>query len=174
MVAEIQRVVVEYKSGPQGRAAVQRRVAEANSRIAETLCSCAVCEEAAQGVRGQSRARTTAVAEQRATALESSRSAEAAGVTEPQLQSSAAQVGRLTVGSKKGNEKERKKRQRAKRKVQEKATAVEKGQMQQAAVEKNAMQQAALGDEATLTLAREGQAEMMTDTVLEPTAASIH
>ena len=41
--------------------------------------------------------------------------------------------------------------------------AVEKGQMKQAAVEKNAMQQAALGNEATLTLAREGQAEMMTD-----------
>jgi len=50
---EIQRVVVESASGPEGRAAVQGRVADANSRIAETLCSCAVCVRAATNIRGQ-------------------------------------------------------------------------------------------------------------------------
>ena len=55
--AEIQRVVtvVELASGPQGKAAIDRRVAEANARIAEALCSCAVCTEAATRTRGQSR-----------------------------------------------------------------------------------------------------------------------
>ena len=49
---EIQRVVEEYKSGPQGKATVNTRVAEANARMATTLCDCAVCEQAAGKVRG--------------------------------------------------------------------------------------------------------------------------
>ena len=75
--SEIQRVVVRYKSGPQGKAAVNTRVAEANARIAATLCDCAVCEGAA--VRVRSRARVAALAGQQGTAVESSMGAEAAG-----------------------------------------------------------------------------------------------
>ena len=36
--SEIQRVVEEYKSGPQGKAAVNARVVEANARLAEGHC----------------------------------------------------------------------------------------------------------------------------------------
>ena len=39
--AETQRVVVEFASGLQGRAAVERRVAGENARIAAALCACA-------------------------------------------------------------------------------------------------------------------------------------
>ena len=53
--SEIQRVVVEYRSGPQGEAAVNARVVEANAMLAETLCDCAVCEEAATRIRGRSK-----------------------------------------------------------------------------------------------------------------------
>ena len=48
---EIQRVVEQYKSGPQGKAAVNTRVTEANARMATTLCDCAVCEGVAVRVR---------------------------------------------------------------------------------------------------------------------------
>ena len=41
--AKIEKVVDEYSSGAHGKAAVDRRVAEANARIAATLCECAVC-----------------------------------------------------------------------------------------------------------------------------------
>ena len=51
-LVEIQQVVAELSSGPQGKAAVEGRV---NARIAEALCGCAVCEEAATRIRGQSR-----------------------------------------------------------------------------------------------------------------------
>ena len=44
---ELRQVAAESASGPEGRAAVHRRVAGANSRIAETLCGCAVCARAA-------------------------------------------------------------------------------------------------------------------------------
>ena len=40
---ELQRVVVELSSGPQGKAAVDRRVTEPNARVAETVCIRAVC-----------------------------------------------------------------------------------------------------------------------------------
>ena len=47
--AETQRVVVEFASGPQGRAAVERRV---DCSGALRLClACAVCDEAAGKVR---------------------------------------------------------------------------------------------------------------------------
>ena len=65
--AEIQRVVVESASGPQGKATVEGRVAAANSQIAASLCDCAVCTKAAPMVRGQSRlsrVRTVAVVAQ--------------------------------------------------------------------------------------------------------------
>ena len=48
-------MVDEYSSGAHGKAAVDRRVAEANARIAATLCECAMCERAAEGIRGRSR-----------------------------------------------------------------------------------------------------------------------
>ena len=64
---ELRQVAAEERSGPQGKASVERRVAEANKKIAAALCDCAVCTEAAQGVRGQSRARATAVGEQQRT-----------------------------------------------------------------------------------------------------------
>ena len=113
-------MVVELSSGPQGKAAVDRRVVEANVRVAETVCVRAVCTEALTRIRarGQSRARTTAAAEQQATESGSSKSAEAAGLAGPQLQSSEAHVDRLMVGSGKGKEKQRKKRHRAKRRMQ--------------------------------------------------------
>ena len=72
-------MVVEYKSGPQGKAAVNSRVAEANARIAAALCDCAVCEEAA--VRVRSRVRATAVTGHQGTAVESSLSAKAKETT---------------------------------------------------------------------------------------------
>ena len=81
--AEIRRVVAELSSGPQGKAAVEGRVAAANAQIAAALCDCAVCTEAATRVGGRSRARATAVAEQQATGVGSSMSAEAAGAAGP-------------------------------------------------------------------------------------------
>jgi len=48
--SEIKRVVVEYKSGPQGKAAVNARVVEANARLAEGHCDCAVCARAAVSI----------------------------------------------------------------------------------------------------------------------------
>ena len=87
---EIRRVVEEYKSGPQGKATVGTRVAEANARLATTLCDCAVCGEAAARVR--SRVGVTTVAGQQRTAVESSMGAEATGAAGTKLQSSAAQV----------------------------------------------------------------------------------
>ena len=47
---ELRRVAAEERSGPQGKASVERRVAEANKKIAATLRDCAMCTEAAQGV----------------------------------------------------------------------------------------------------------------------------
>ena len=52
---KIKKVVDEYSSGAHGKAAVDRRLAEANARIAATLCDCAVCERAAENIRGQSK-----------------------------------------------------------------------------------------------------------------------
>ena len=52
---KIKKVVDEYSSGAHGKAAVDRRVAEANARIAVTLCECAVCVRAAEDIRGRSR-----------------------------------------------------------------------------------------------------------------------
>ena len=52
---ELRQVAAESASGPEGRAAIQRRVADANSRIAEALCGCAVCVGAAANIRGQSK-----------------------------------------------------------------------------------------------------------------------
>ena len=45
----------QLSSGPQGKAAVEGRVAAANARIAEALGGCEVREEVATGIRGQSR-----------------------------------------------------------------------------------------------------------------------
>ena len=53
--AEIEQVVVESTSGPQGKAAVEGRVAAANAKIAEKLCGCERCKDAAARVQGQSR-----------------------------------------------------------------------------------------------------------------------
>ena len=39
------------KSVPEGKEAVEKRVAQANARIAVGLCDCAMCEEAARRVR---------------------------------------------------------------------------------------------------------------------------
>ena len=54
-LVEIQRVTAELSSGPEGKAAVEGRVAAANARIAEALCGCKVCEGVAMRIRGQSR-----------------------------------------------------------------------------------------------------------------------
>ena len=107
--AEIRRVVAELSSGPQGKAAVEGRVAAANAQIAAALCDCAVCTEAATRVGGRSRARATAVAEQQATEVGSSMSAGAAGPQSQSTQPSVAQGDGLMVGSK-DRERQRKKR----------------------------------------------------------------
>ena len=49
--AGIQRVVVDLSSAPQGKAPDERKVVEANVRVAMTLCDCAVCEEECQWQR---------------------------------------------------------------------------------------------------------------------------
>ena len=54
-LAELQRVVVENQSGPQGKAAVDRRVAEANARCTVAWASRALCTEAWARIREQSR-----------------------------------------------------------------------------------------------------------------------
>ena len=78
-----------YSSGAHGKAAIDRRVAEANVRVAGTISVRAVCTEALTGIREQSRlpvAERAALVGQQAAAVGS---AEAAG---QQLQSSAAQA----------------------------------------------------------------------------------
>ena len=52
--AEIQRVVVESTSGPQGKAAVEGRVAAANAQIAAKLCGCERCKDATARIPEQS------------------------------------------------------------------------------------------------------------------------
>ena len=75
-LAELQRVVVEKKSGPQGKAAVDRRVAEANARCKVAWTSRALCTEALTRIRGQSRlAERATLAEQQAAAVVESQTA---------------------------------------------------------------------------------------------------
>ena len=52
--AGLRRVGEGYSSGPGGRAAIHKRVTDANSMVAEALCGCAVCASATVGIRGQS------------------------------------------------------------------------------------------------------------------------
>ena len=124
--AELRRVGEEYSSGPEGRAAIHKRVADANSRIAETLCGCAVCARAAVSVRGQSRVPVAngehygvaaAVVKHRAAGTGCQETRAVVAQPRQSTQSSAAVDG-LILGSRKDKEKQRKKRQRAKKKMQ--------------------------------------------------------
>ena len=75
-LAELQRVVVEKQSGPQGKAAVDRRVAEANARCKVAWTSRALCTEVLTRIREQSRlAERAALVEQQAAAVVESQTA---------------------------------------------------------------------------------------------------
>ena len=95
---------------------VNRRVATANAKIAETLCSCAVCTEALTRFQGQSRlVERAALVGQQAAAVGS---AEVTGPIGSQLQSiaSAAQADGLMVGTRRQKENRRKKESRRRKK----------------------------------------------------------
>ena len=53
-------MVDEYSSAAHGKAAIDRRVAEANARIAATLCDCAVCVRAAGKLAQEDHSRVAA------------------------------------------------------------------------------------------------------------------
>ena len=113
-LADLQRVAAELSSGTQGKAAVDRRVAEANARCAVAWTSRAVCTEALTRIREQSRlAERAELVEQQAAAVGS---AEAAGPAGPQLQSSAGQTHGLVVGTRRQKENRRKKESRRRKK----------------------------------------------------------
>ena len=166
-------MVVELSSGPQGKAAVDRRVAVANVRVAETVCTRAMCTEALTRIREQSRlAERAALVGQQTTAVGST---ETAGPAGPQLQSSAARADGLVVDTRRRKESRRKKESRRRKKE----AAMGEGQHEEMVKQPGRSRRE---DEETVALCRGAVCHVgsnstvlqgtFQDTLLEPTAAA--
>ena len=167
-------MVVEYKSGPRGKAAVNARVVEANARLAEGHCDCAVCARAAVSIAQCVRERLAEqeysssaavhVVERQAAEMGCSGEEAANGLQRSKTEAQLLTRQQRQRERKKANKKKKKKAAREAGMQQTTADAADGTRREQAGMGIEPEQQAHMGTDA------HHQAEIVASTLLEPTA----